>query len=84
MPSPRIASLLAVTLFAIAPLSSAFAQSRDAEPASRAVNDTFLKTLPFSDRADFEDAKRGFIATLPDGVVPGPGDKPAFDTRQYD
>lgn len=84
MPLLRIASLLAVTLLALAPLSSAFAQSKDAEPASRAVNDAFLKTLPFSDRADFEDARRGFIATLPDGVVPGPGDKPAFDTKQYD
>lgn len=80
----RIASLLAAALFTAAPLSSAFAQSKDAEPASRAVNDTFLKTLPFNDRADFEDAKRGFIATLPDGIVPGLGDKPAFNTKQYD
>jgi alkyl sulfatase BDS1-like metallo-beta-lactamase superfamily hydrolase len=31
-----------------------------------------------------KDAKRGFIATLPDGIIPGPGDKPAFDTKQYD
>lgn len=84
MPLKRIASLLAAALFAIAPLSLSFAQSKDAEPASRAVNDTFLKTLPFSDRADFEDAKRGFIATLPDGIIPGPGDRPAFSTKQYD
>jgi len=84
MMSSRSASLLAVALFAAAPLSSAFAQSKDAEPASRAVNDAFLKTLPFSDRADFEDARRGFIATLPDGIIPGPTGKPAFDTRQYD
>ncbi len=84
MSSSRIASLLAAALFVAAPLSQSFAQSKDAEPASRAVNDTFLKTLPFNDRADFEDAKRGFIATLPDGVIPGLGDKPAFDTRQYD
>ena len=83
MPSSRFASLLAATL-AIAPLSSAFAQSKDAEPTSRAVNDTFLKTLPFGDRADFEDAKRGFIATLPDGIIPGPGDRPAFNTNAYD
>ncbi|MBB5054515.1 alkyl sulfatase BDS1-like metallo-beta-lactamase superfamily hydrolase [Afipia massiliensis] len=82
--SARIAGLLAATLLTVAPLSSAFAQSKDAEPASRAVNDTFLKTLPFSDRADFEDAKRGFIATLPDGIIPGPAGKPAFDTKQYD
>ncbi|MFT6671523.1 MAG: alkyl sulfatase BDS1-like metallo-beta-lactamase superfamily hydrolase, partial [Afipia broomeae] len=84
MSSSRIASLLAAALFTAAPLSSAFAQSKDAEPASRAVNDAFLKTLPFSDRADFEDARRGFIATLPDGIIPGPTDKPAFNTKQYD
>jgi alkyl sulfatase BDS1-like metallo-beta-lactamase superfamily hydrolase len=80
----RIASLLAASFFAVAPLSAAFAQSKDAEPASRAVNDTFLKTLPFGDRADFEDARRGFIATLPDGLIPGLAGKPAFDTKQYD
>ena len=84
MPSSRIASLLAAILFAITPLASASAQSKDAEPASRAVNDSFVKTLPFSDRADFEDAKRGFIATLPDGVIAGIGDKPAWDARPYD
>ncbi|MGD9839296.1 MAG: alkyl/aryl-sulfatase [Afipia sp.] len=84
MPYTCTARLLAAALFAVAPLTPSFAQSKDAEPASRAVNDTFLKTLPFSDRADFEDAKRGFIATLPDGVIPGPGGKPAFDTKQYD
>lgn len=80
----RIVGPLVAILFAVAPFSAASAQSRDAEPASRAVNDGFLKTLPFNDRADFEDAKRGFIATLPDGVIPGAGDRPAWDTRPYD
>jgi alkyl sulfatase BDS1-like metallo-beta-lactamase superfamily hydrolase len=61
----------------------ASAQSRDAEPATRAANEAFVKSLPFSDRADFDDVKRGFIATLPDGAVAGPGGKPAFDTRPY-
>lgn len=84
MSLPRIASLLAASLFAIAPFSAAFAQSKDAEPASRAVNDSFLKTLPFNDRTDFDDARRGFIATLADGVIPGIGDKPAWDTKPYD
>jgi alkyl sulfatase BDS1-like metallo-beta-lactamase superfamily hydrolase len=60
-----------------------FAQSRDAEPATRTANDAFLKSLPFSDRADFDDAKRGFITTLPDGAVAGPGGRPAFDTKPY-
>jgi alkyl sulfatase BDS1-like metallo-beta-lactamase superfamily hydrolase len=61
----------------------AAAQSKDAEPATRAANDAFVKSLPFSDRADFDDARRGFIATLSDGVVAGAGSRPAFDTRPY-
>lgn len=81
----RLASLLAAVLFGLnLHPSLSHAQSKDAEPASRAVNDAFLKTLPFGDRADFEDARRGFIATLPDGIIPGPAGKPAFDTKQYD
>jgi alkyl sulfatase BDS1-like metallo-beta-lactamase superfamily hydrolase len=59
------------------------AQSKDAEPATRAANDAFTKSLPFSDRADFDDARRGFIATLPDGAIAGPGGRPAFDTKPY-
>jgi alkyl sulfatase BDS1-like metallo-beta-lactamase superfamily hydrolase len=59
------------------------AQSKDAEPATRAANESFVKSLPFADRADFDDVKRGFIATLPDGVIAGPGPRPAFDTNRY-
>jgi alkyl sulfatase BDS1-like metallo-beta-lactamase superfamily hydrolase len=38
---------------------------KDATPATCAHNRSFLDALPFGDRADFEDATRGFIATLP-------------------
>ncbi|MEN3288971.1 MAG: linear primary-alkylsulfatase [Bradyrhizobium sp.] len=58
------------------------AQQGDAEPATRAVNEAFGTDLPFSDRADFDDAKRGFIATVTDGVIAGPRG-PAFDTRPF-
>ncbi|NUU42479.1 MBL fold metallo-hydrolase [Tardiphaga robiniae] len=66
--------------FATAPC---LAQSRDAEPATKGLNESVLKALPFSDRADFDDAKRGFIATLPDGVIAGPDGRPAWDTKPY-
>ena len=39
--------------------------SKDATPPTCAHNRSFLDALPFGDRADFEDASRGFIATLP-------------------
>jgi alkyl sulfatase BDS1-like metallo-beta-lactamase superfamily hydrolase len=76
-------TLSAASIAVALTIQPGFAQSKDAEPATRAANEAFVKSLPFSDRADFDDAKRGFIATLPDGVVAGAGSKPAFDTRPY-
>ncbi len=79
-----VAAALAATFIALVLQSPAIAQTKDAEPASRAVNGSFLQALPFNDRADFDDANRGFIATVPDGTIPGPGGKPAWDNNQYD
>ena len=84
MKSFRFAACAALVSLALIASTQIHAQQGDAEPASRAVNDSFLKTLPFSDRADFDDARRGFIATLPDGTVLGDGGKKVWDSRQYD
>ena len=48
------------------------AQTKDAEPATRDANIAFIAGLPFFGQTDFDDAQRGFIATLPDGVIAGP------------
>jgi alkyl sulfatase BDS1-like metallo-beta-lactamase superfamily hydrolase len=45
-------------------------QPRPAEPSVETANRTVLSQLPFSDRQDFEDAMRGFIATTPDPANP--------------
>jgi alkyl sulfatase BDS1-like metallo-beta-lactamase superfamily hydrolase len=61
------------------------AQSNDAEPATRAANEAFAKALPLSDRADFDDARRGFIATIPDGLIAGEGGAPpVWNLKPYD
>jgi alkyl sulfatase BDS1-like metallo-beta-lactamase superfamily hydrolase len=78
-----LAAALAATSIALVLQSPAIAQTKDAERASRAINDSFLQALPFNDRADFDDANRGFIATVPDGMIPGAGGKPAWDNNQY-
>ncbi|HEY2836094.1 MAG TPA: alkyl sulfatase dimerization domain-containing protein [Rhizomicrobium sp.] len=53
------ACLLALT-------APAWAQAaKDAEPAVAAANRAVLSELPFVDHQDFEDAMRGFIATVP-------------------
>src|SRR5215472_12564533 len=45
-------------------------QPMPAEPLVAAFNRSVLSQLPFSDRQDFEDANRGFIATTPDSSNP--------------
>jgi alkyl sulfatase BDS1-like metallo-beta-lactamase superfamily hydrolase len=43
--------------------------ARDAEPATRVANAAMAARLPFGEVADFEAAKRGLIAPVPDGMV---------------
>ena len=53
---------------AIALLASSSARAEDAKPAQpdvAAANQAVLSQLPFDDARDFEDASRGFIATVP-------------------
>jgi alkyl sulfatase BDS1-like metallo-beta-lactamase superfamily hydrolase len=42
---------------------------QDATPATRARQRAVLDALPFGDVQDFEDAGRGFVATLPEVSV---------------
>jgi hypothetical protein len=38
-----------------------------AEDAAKKINDGVGQRLPFTDKQDFEDARRGFMGPLPDG-----------------
>jgi alkyl sulfatase BDS1-like metallo-beta-lactamase superfamily hydrolase len=46
------------------------AEPRPAEPLVADRNRAALASLPFTDRQDFEDARRGFVATTPDARDP--------------
>jgi len=74
--------LLAVLAAALPQL--VLAEPNDAEPATRAANEAVAKALPLADRADFEDAKRGLIAALPDGLIPGTAGTPVWNLKPYD
>lgn len=67
---------------------SAMAQTPvgEAKPASAATatkNAEVLKQLPFADRIDFEEAKRGLVAPLRDPVKAADG-SPVWDIAAYD
>jgi len=67
---------VAITILALGLLvsSAAFAQPpaapRAAEPLVSASNRAVRSELPFADRQDFDDARRGFVATVPNAVNP--------------
>ncbi len=56
---------------------------KDASAATAKANDAVLTQLPFADRADFEDATRGFIATVPELVIKT-GDVTNWNLAAYD
>lgn len=64
-----------------APQSSA--QPKDAEPATRQANAAVLSSLPFEDRSDFDEAERGFIASLPEGITSADGQRTIWSMKPY-
>src|SRR5205814_5447319 len=57
--------------------------AKAAEPAVKARNASLRNELPFADKQDFEDAERGFIATLPDAVVRADDGRVVWSMKDY-
>ena len=77
-----------VTLVTVATLlhsGGAAAQDarKDATSATRAANQKLLTELPFSDRADFADAHRGFVAPLPGTILKNASGTTIWNPQQY-
>lgn len=78
------AMALSVALMAV---GAAWAQDNGAKPASeetKAANAKVLTELPFKNTQEFEDAKAGFIAPLPDGgVIKNAKGEPIYDLSKF-
>ena len=57
--------------------------SKPAEPAVKAAHAAAFAELPFSNREDYEDASRGFVATLPDAVIKDADGNAVWDLSAY-
>ena len=65
------------------PLLDTLAATKPATATTRAVQQSFKDKLDFSNRQSFEDAKRGFIATIdPITIAHDRSDRAAFDLSQ--
>ncbi|TAJ89023.1 MAG: MBL fold metallo-hydrolase [Reyranella sp.] len=63
--------------------SSHLDAARDAEPATKAANAAMAAKLPFADTADFAAAKRGLVATVPEGIVRTGGGTVLWNLGEY-
>ncbi len=55
----------------------------DATPITRAHNRAVLDALPFEDVMDFEDAQRGFLATLPEVEITNAQGRVVWSFKDY-
>lgn len=63
--------------------SSHLDAARDAEPATKAANEAMAARLPFANTADFEAAKRGLVAEVPEGIVRTSGGTVLWNLGEY-
>jgi len=56
---------------------------QDATPLTAARNRAVLDTLPFGDEQDFADARRGFLATLPEVEITNAAGRVVWSLREY-
>lgn len=59
------------------------ANPKSATEATKAANQKLLDTLPFNDKADFEDAKRGLIARPDTLTIKGADGNVVWDLEEY-
>ena len=58
-------------------------EPKDATPDTLAKHRAVLEALPFEDRADFEDAGRGFLGTLPEVEIRNAQGRVVWSLRDY-
>jgi len=57
---------------------------KDTSFFTQKTNDDLLNYLPFSDNTDYENARKGFIATLESGEIKDADGNIVYTMRQYD
>ena len=76
--------LLKLSLLSLLMTVSAFAEEpKEATKATADINNQVLKDLPFSDTQDFDDAKKGFVDTLPTLIIKNSKGQDIWDMESY-
>lgn len=57
--------------------------AKDATAQTKSANDALYGQLPFTDKTDFMNAHKGFIAPLPSELIKGKQGNVVWDPQQY-
>jgi alkyl sulfatase BDS1-like metallo-beta-lactamase superfamily hydrolase len=78
------AAFTAASVLAVAPAAAQDSGAKPATEATKTSNSKLLQELPFNNKQEFEDAKAGFIAPLPDnGIVKNAKGVPIYDLSKF-
>ncbi|QHA89424.1 alkyl/aryl-sulfatase [Serratia rhizosphaerae] len=81
---PLILCMILAGSFSLSPgVYAADDARKDATSATQKTNAELYDQLPFSDKTDFSDAHKGFIAPLPAEVIKGEAGNVIWDPQQY-
>lgn len=64
--------------------ANADSNQKEATDFTKKLNDDLLAYLPFGDTTDYANARRGFIATLPEGEIKDDKGNVVYSMKQYD
>jgi alkyl sulfatase BDS1-like metallo-beta-lactamase superfamily hydrolase len=64
-------------------MATSASDPKDASPITAALNRAVLDALPFADKQDFDDARRGFLATLPEVEIKNEQGRVVWTLRDY-
>jgi alkyl sulfatase BDS1-like metallo-beta-lactamase superfamily hydrolase len=56
---------------------------KEATSFTNKANESLLDYLPFSDSTDYENARKGFIATYEPGIIKGDNDKTVYNIKEF-
>jgi len=64
-------------------MAAAGVDPQDASAITRALNRAVLDALPFADTRDFDDARRGFLGSLPEVEIKNDAGRVVWTLRDY-
>ncbi|MFC2074752.1 alkyl/aryl-sulfatase [Bdellovibrionota bacterium] len=75
--------MLTVSLTFVCEAKNRVAKPNDATAITKKANHSLLKELPFSNKQAFKDARKGFIAPIPEGIIKGKAGNVVWDPKKF-